>query len=71
VRVNIYIRKENEELWNGLADKSDWVNRMLRPSGKSGQTFSPPSENKVAEPPNARVHTVEPEDDVTYVPFDA
>lgn len=29
MRVNVYIRKKNEPLWESLEDKSDWVNRML------------------------------------------
>lgn len=29
-RANIYIRKEHEDRWNKLKDKSDWVNAMLR-----------------------------------------
>lgn len=32
MRVNIYIRKENEEAWNNIKDKSGWVNGMLTPA---------------------------------------
>lgn len=29
MRTNIYIRKENEEAWLGVADKSAFVNRAI------------------------------------------
>jgi hypothetical protein len=29
-RVNVYIRKENEERWLALQDKSAWVNKRLK-----------------------------------------
>lgn len=29
MRANIYIRKENEEAWEKLENKSDWVNERL------------------------------------------
>lgn len=30
--ANIYIRKENEERWNAITDKSAWVNAYLEKS---------------------------------------
>jgi hypothetical protein len=32
MRVNVYIRKENEKKWLKIADKSAWVNGLLNPS---------------------------------------
>jgi hypothetical protein len=29
VRVNVYIRKENEDEWDKIDNKSDWVNERL------------------------------------------
>lgn len=29
MQATIYIRKENEEFWNSLKDKSGWVNKTL------------------------------------------
>lgn len=29
MRTHIWIRKENEEKWEAVADKSDWVNRKI------------------------------------------
>jgi hypothetical protein len=29
MRVNIWIRKENEEKWNNVPDKSNWINTIL------------------------------------------
>ena len=30
MRANVYIRKENEEAWAALSDKSAWVNGRLQ-----------------------------------------
>lgn len=32
-RVNIFIRKENEDKWNSLVNKSQWVNDRLADGG--------------------------------------
>lgn len=29
MRVNIYIRKDNEDAWSKLSNKSDWVNKQF------------------------------------------
>jgi len=29
MRTNIYIRKENEDKWNAIPDKSKWINTLL------------------------------------------
>ena len=34
MRVNIYIRKENEKRWLDIEDKSAWVNERLNPAFK-------------------------------------
>lgn len=33
MRANIYIRRENEEKWEKVADKSKWINALLANSG--------------------------------------
>lgn len=34
MRVNIYIRKHNEEKWNAIEDKSMWINTLLENVGE-------------------------------------
>jgi len=29
MHANIYIRKDNEDIWESMEDRSDWVNRKL------------------------------------------
>ena len=36
-RVNIFIRKANEEKWNNIPDKSNWVNTILENSDDTTQ----------------------------------
>lgn len=38
MRANIYIRKENEEEWEKLKDKSEWVNWHLTEKRTKGET---------------------------------
>lgn len=40
--ATIYIRRENEDRWKNIADKSEWVNDMLT-------QYPPKSEPKVIE----------------------
>lgn len=35
MQATIYIRKENEDKWNDIADKSNWVNTLLDNSGST------------------------------------
>lgn len=34
MRVDIYIRKENEEIWEGIPNKSEWINELLYERGE-------------------------------------
>lgn len=36
-RVNIFIRKANEDKWNNIPDKSNWVNTLLENSGDTSR----------------------------------
>ena len=37
MRANIYIRKENEDKWDKIHDKSEWVNTLLKNSGDTSE----------------------------------
>lgn len=37
MRVNVYIRKENEEHWDKIPNKSNWVNERLEVSTAPSQ----------------------------------
>lgn len=49
MRVNIYIRKENEAAWEE-SGKSDWINSLLRPQfkGTDKGVLLKPSNDKIA-----------------------
>lgn len=53
MRANIYIRKENEEVWDNLVDKSDWVNWHLAAKRTKGAT----KKNRGAAPDIKIEHT--------------
>jgi len=40
MRANVYIRKENEEAWHKLENKSEWVNSKLGGPDDSTETPS-------------------------------
>lgn len=48
-RANIYIRKENEEAWEGLLDKSEWVNYHLTERSTKGETSPIDTLNEIDE----------------------
>lgn len=37
MRVNIFIRKENEEAWKAIPNKSEWVNTLLADTNEHKQ----------------------------------
>lgn len=37
MRVNIYIRKENQEAWGKIPDKSNWINALLENSSDTSR----------------------------------
>lgn len=45
MRVNIFIRKENEDKWNNIPNKSEWINTLLSNSddtSRFGETKQTP-----------------------------
>ena len=59
--ANIYIRKEHEEYWNKLPDKSAWVNERLEQSFMPSDPLQPAIIlNPKKEPHKALNDIVEP-----------
>lgn len=40
MRVNVYIRKEHEETWDKIENKSEWVNDRLEAESPAGVKLS-------------------------------
>ena len=52
MHANIWIRKENEETWKSIQDKSDWLNKHLSAEG-------PPRVQPVKLPRGPRVNPLD------------
>ena len=62
MRVNIFIRKENEDKWLRIANKSNWVNTILSNSDDTS------SWGEVRETPAGRMTTVLTEEVTPSIP---
>lgn len=72
MRVNIYIRKENEEMWNSTS-KSLWVNTRLEEMREKKKPFTkkPVAEPNVAKPEFKQEYSSNNEDTIEFCKHDA